>query len=278
VQRVNYLVVISDLHCGCRMGLCPPGEIALDGGGSYIASRHQKTVWAFWKSFWRDFIGEEITRGDPYAVLVNGDTLDGVHHGSTSQISHNLNDQANIAYACLKPVVEACAGRFYMVRGTEVHVGQSGCQEEALAARLGAIPDADGNYARWEAWIKLGKGLIHALHHVGTTGSQCYESTAVMKELAEAYTEAGRWHNRPPDVVVRSHRHRMIEVRVPTALGYGISFTTPAWQLKTPYTYRLAGARQSLPQIGGSVICQGPSDLYTRHMVGSIKRSKVVVI
>jgi PTS system nitrogen regulatory IIA component len=44
-----------------------------------------------------------------------------------------------------------------------------------------------------------------------------------MAELAEAYTEAGRWRNRPPDVIVRGHRHRHIEIRVPTALGYGIA-------------------------------------------------------
>ena len=74
---------------------------------------------------------------------------------------------------------------------------------------------------------------------------------------------------------VRGHRHRLIEVRVPTALGYGIAFTAPAWQLKTPYTYRIAG-RQSLPQIGGSVIRQGDEDLYTRHWVRSIGRTREV--
>ena len=34
---------------------------------------------------------------EPYAVLINGDSLDGVHHNSTTQISHNLGDQAFIA-------------------------------------------------------------------------------------------------------------------------------------------------------------------------------------
>lgn len=55
-------------------------------------------------------------------MLVLGDTLDGVHHRATTQVSANLADQAEIAYRVLKPVSDACRGRLYMVRGTEVGV------------------------------------------------------------------------------------------------------------------------------------------------------------
>jgi hypothetical protein len=130
----------------------------------------------------------------------------------------------------------------------------------------------------YELWVRVGKGLIHCLHHIGTTGSTHYESTAILKELAESYTEAGRWRNQPPDVVVRSHRHRHIEVRIPTSLGYGIAFCTAGWQLNTPFAYRIPGARITTPQIGGSLIRQGDSDLYTRHRIWSVDRSKEVVL
>lgn len=276
-ERVNNLVVVSDMHCGCKLGLHPDTPTPLDDGGEYMPSRRQLEVWGWWRHFWDVWV-PDVCHNEPYAVLVAGDILDGVHHGSTTQISHNLEDQAGIAYAALRPVAAACEGRLYMLRGTESHVGPSGVEEERLARRLGAVPDEDGKYARWEAWIELGKGLIHATHHIGTTGSQAYESTAVMRELAEAYTEAGRWRDRPPDVLVRGHRHRHIEIRVPTSLGSGIAFTCPAWQLKTPYTFRVAGARQSLPQIGGSVVRQGDEDLYTRHWVQSPKRTATVQI
>ncbi|MCG3178623.1 MAG: hypothetical protein BIFFINMI_00951 [Phycisphaerae bacterium] len=276
-RPINNLVVVSDLHCGCRLGLHPSAPTPLDDGGHYSPSRLQKIVWSWWCEFWDRWV-PEACHGEPFAVLVLGDILDGVHHGSTSQVSHNLEDQAEIAYRALSPIAERADGRFYMIRGTEAHVGPSGVEEERLAKRLGAVPDEDGRHARWEAWIELGRGLVHATHHIGTTGSQAYESTAVMRELAEAYTEAGRWRQRPPDVLVRGHRHRHIEVRVPTRLGYGIAFTCPAWQLKTPYCYRVPGARQSMPQIGGSVIRQGDSDLYTRHWVRSPERTKAVTL
>ncbi len=275
-SKINNLIVISDLHCGCRLGLCPPDPVPLDDGGTYHASKLQLKVWKWWREFWDKWV-PKVCHGEPYAVLVNGDSLDGVHHGSTTQISNNLADQAVVAYAALKPVREK-AQRFFMVRGTEAHVGKSGVEEERLARLLQAEPDREGRHARHEVWIRVGKGLCHILHHIGTTGSAQYESSGPMSELAAEYAEAGRERSRPPDVVVRSHRHRNIEVRVPTAIGYGIVFCTTGWQLKTPFTYRLAGARVSSPQIGGSVIRQGDEDLYTRHKTWKIDRPKVEVL
>ena len=74
--------------------------------------------------------------------------------------------------------------------------------------------------------------------------STCY---AVHEELNEAFTEAGGWGNKPPDVVIRSHRHRCIETRIPNAKGYATSFVTAGWQLKTPFAYRIVGGRQAVP-------------------------------
>ena len=275
--KINNLIIVSDEHCGCKLGLCPPGPIKLDDGGVYYPSRAQRKVWDMWEEFWYEWV-PQATHGEPFAVVNNGDSIDGVHHGSTTQISHNLLDQTRIARAVLKPIVELCEGRFYMIRGTEAHVGQSGCEEERLAESLGAIPDAEGRFARYELWANVGKGLVHCMHHIGTTGSAAYESTAVTKELTESYCEAGRNRLKPPDVIVRSHRHRHFEIRVPTSLGYGISFVTTGWQLKTPFVYKIPGGRVTSPQMGGSLIRQGDEDLFTRHKTRYIGRSKVEVL
>src|SRR5260370_29961508 len=54
---------------------------------------------------------------------------------------------------------------------------------DALLARpaTSAIPTPDGQHARWELWKQVGKGLVHFSHHIGTTGTNHYESTAVHK-------------------------------------------------------------------------------------------------
>lgn len=265
-------VIISDTHIGCQLGLCPP-EVRLDSGGSYRHSPLQAKVWSMWEEFWGDVV-PMWTRGEPYYLIHNGDCVDGSHHRATTQFTQNIEDQRRIAVDVLMPHVER-AHSYYHIRGTEAHVGQSGADEEAVAKDLGAVPDKYGNAARWELYKRIGGALVHFTHHIGTTSSTAYESSAPMRELAEAFVEAGRWGNEPPQVIVRSHRHRNIEIRVPTKDGYGIACVTPAWQLKTPFVFRL-GSRQSQPQIGGIFIRWGDEDgIYTRSRVWGIERPEV---
>lgn len=273
-STVKNIVVISDTHFGCQLGLCPP-SVTLDSGGNYKHSALQKKVWQMWTEFWNKWI-PQVTKGEDFILVHNGDAIDGKHHNAVTQITQNLHDQRKIAYEVLKPVIDnpKCK-KYYHIRGTEAHVGSSAQDEEALAKSLGAIPDEIGNYARWDLWLKLNSSLIHFTHHVGNTNSAAYESTAVYKEMVEAFNEAGRWGDRPPDVVVRSHRHRQFETRIATENGYGISLVTPAWQLKTPFSYRIGLGRSSTPQIGGYLIRHGDEDsIYTRFKVWKIERSK----
>lgn len=120
--------------------------------------------------------------------------------------------------------------------------------------------------------------MVNICHHIGTTGSMHYESSALSKEIGEAYIEAGRWGYEPPDVLVRSHRHRHSEVRLQSKRGFVTCVTTPGWQLMTPFAYRIPGARQAMPQIGAVVIRQGDTDVYTRPFVKSMERDKEVVL
>lgn len=272
-MTVNNLVVVSDLHVGCQLGLCHPTGATLDNGGTYRPSKLQRKVWRWWEQFWGEFV-PAATKGEPFAVCINGDVTDGVHHNSTTQWSHNLTDQAVMARSILAPLVAACDGRFYMVRGTEAHVGKSGQEEERLARDIGAIANAQGQHARYELWKLVGPRLVHLLHHIGTTGSQAYEATAVHKELVESITEAGRWNRRSPDIIVRSHRHRYIETVITTALGRTAACVTPAWQLKTPFAWKIPGARLSEPQIGGLVIRFAHDELFVRPWVQSLDREK----
>lgn len=271
------LICFSDTHIACRGGLCHPDPFSIDGGGTYTPSEPQQMLYRAWHKFWHEWV-PFVTKKEPFAVLANGDLFDGVHHGSKTQVSQNYADQEKMALTLLEPIVEACNGQFYVTRGTEAHVGKSGEFEEMLAKKLGAIPDEHGHYSRFELFARVGDGLVHALHHIGTTGSSHYESTAVMKELTESFTESGRWGDSPPDIVVRSHRHRLLEVRIPTKLGYGIAFVTAGWQLKTPFTYKIPGGRLTTPQIGGSLIRFARGELFTRHKIWRMERPKIVAL
>jgi len=271
-KPIQNAIVISDTHCGCQLGLCPP-QVRLRHGGTYTQSRFQKKVWECWLEFWEKWV-PKVTRGEPFCVIFNGDALDGRHHNSTHQISHDLSDQARIAYEVLAPVVDKSDG-FYFVSGTPAHAGEAAENEEQLAVDLGAVKDTEtGNHSRFELYIKVGSALVHAAHHIGVTSSMAYEATALGKEFNEFCAESARWRRPIPDIVVRSHRHRHLETKVPTAHTYGIIFVTAAWQLKTPWLFKVPGGRVTTPMLGGSLVRQGDEEFYTRHWVRETKRSK----
>lgn len=273
-KRVKNLVVISDTHIGCKLGLCHPEGFELDEGGVYMPSDLQKKVWSHWRYFWNKWV-PQVCHDEPYAVIFNGDMIDGVHHNAVTQVTHNLTFQRRHAEKIMRPIVEnkQCSA-YYHIRGTEAHGGKSSAEEESLAGSLGAIPNEQGQYARYELWLNVGPALVHVLHHLGATGSAFYESTALNRELTNSYMEAGRWQDKPPDICIRSHRHRNAEVRVPTALGYGICCCTAGWQLKGPLVFRM-NIKMSQPQLGGTIVRQGDEDVYTRHYVQRLERPQV---
>ena len=279
-EYVKNIVVISDQHAGCQLGLCPP-TVRLDNDGIYKSNKAQKFVYYFWQFFWEEWI-PMVTKEEPYIVVNNGDALDGIHHQSTTQISQNIQDQILIAEKLLMPIVKnPLCEKYFHVRGTEAHSGIAGIYEEQLAKELGSVQNDVGQYASWEHFIQIGqhKKLCHFTHTVGTSSSAAYESTAANREVVEMLIEAARWGEKAPDCIVRSHRHKQIEIRKASKNGYSTMFITPGWQLKTPFSYRIVQGRVSAPEIGGYLIREGDEDgLYTRFKVMKTKRPKVIII
>lgn len=284
-MTLNNLVIVSDIHSGCRLALCPREGVPLDDGGTYMPSALQLKLADYWDYFWDVWV-PDATRGEPYAVVINGDAIEGNHHRASTPFSINPVDQCRCARLLIEPKLAAAkkARKFkglYMVRGTEAHVGISASEEEGLGATLGAIPNAEGQYVRWDLWKQIGDGkLVHFLHHIGTTGSQAYEATAVHKELVEEFVEAGRWKRQPPDAIVRSHRHRHFETVIATGTdagetGRALAVVTPAWQGKTPFAWKIPGARLSTPQFGGVLLRYAHGRLFCDAKVWTVDRSVV---
>jgi hypothetical protein len=176
----------------------------------------------------------------------------------------------------MKPRIDMAAA-YYHVRGTEVHVGQSGEDEETAARDLGAVPDSEGRHARWELTLEMGGHLVNFMHHISTSTSPFARTGALQREVTNHYVEVGKWGDRPYSMLVRSHRHTHDEVAHRSQRGKVTVVTTPAWQLKTPYVFRIS-ARMSQPEIGGLVIRLADDELFTRPFVKRISPPKEVTI
>jgi len=271
VNGVRWLFFISDLHSGSSLALCPPG-FRVDGGQRIGLSDIQKCYWAHWSHMINEWL-PTVTQGEPFAVIVNGDAVEGNHHKNVQVWSPNEDDHVRCAAQLLMPLRNK-AEYMFLIRGTEAHVGAGGKLEEALARvlhadvgqqpieRMGEIQYADDDTdqlnpipvrSHYELWIRLGAKLIHSSHHIGCTSSTAYELSALSRELAGSLQESAQWGDEPADVMIRSHRHRFSFGGIPNKKGTARIVITPAWQACTSFSYRI-GANMRRPQLGGVVI------------------------
>lgn len=248
------LAVVSDVHAGSTVALCPP-KILLDDGGSYEASKPQRWLWQSWVGFWdRVKLVRHEHKAELYAVF-NGDLVEGNHHGTSQILSGNPNAQAAVVNAAMGIPLAMKPDRIFVVRGTESHVGASACAEERIAdgLRRDKRPvegDPETSTASW--WhlrMEVHNTLIDVTHH-GRTGQREHTrgSAAVLHahDILLSHVKSGE---RYPDLALRGHYHRFNDSgdAAPTRV-----ITSGAWQLKTGYVHKVAA--DSLADIGGLIV------------------------
>lgn len=254
------IVAISDLHIGSHSGLIPGDGLVTHEGNVVKPNKFQRTTLKYWDDFWGEFVPRHTKGCKKIAIVINGDIIDGVHHNTTYIVTNSWQKQENAAVEFLKPIRDR-TDKFYVVRGTESHTGQCSESEERIAKTLGAVSVKDGRkeeFTSWQWWIDCDGVLFQFAHHIGTTSSAAYETSAPMRELVGGLVENAQWNRRLPDVMVRSHRHRFNEVSIPSPRGRIRCVITPGWQVKTPFVERLD--RMRMPHIGGVVfLCEDGS-------------------
>lgn len=240
------ITIVSDLHVGSSTGLCPVDGLMLDDGGIYSPSQYQMELSKAWSRFFDATLA--IKKTSKRVLVVNGDIVDGSHHNTVALATNNIAIQERAAVQILKPIAEKY-DKVYVTRGTEAHVQPSAQSDERIAMGIGAEVDDIENHSRWQLWLDVEGIIFNIAHHIGTTSSAAYESSAVMREMVAALVEAGQWNQEMPDVFVRSHRHRYIELAIPSVKGKITAVVTPSWQLRTPFVERVD--RMRMPHIGG---------------------------
>lgn len=264
------IVIVSDLHCGSTLGLTTEQVMPMAEGGGYQPSRFQADVARAWHDFFRNIVPKETKGSKKRILVVNGDMVDGNHHNTVALATNNIQIQEMWATTILTDASKDF-DRVYCTLGTEAHSLPGGQADERIAAAIGAEKNPDGMSAAWQLWLDIDGMLVNIAHHIGTTSSAAYESSAVMRELVAALVEAGQWEQKLPDVIVRSHRHRYIRLAIPSAKGEIQAVVTPGWQLKTPFVERLD--RMRMPHIGAIILkmdgstCEIKAKIYPMRQV-----------
>ena len=251
------VVFLADNHINGKTALTAP-DIQDDDGDIYKQNLIQEWLWYTWNKCIDDIknvIGKCYT-----TIIFNGDVVDlDSKKRSLQMVSRNPATIMRMARKTLEPMLEL-ADRFFIVRGTEAHVGQSGWIEEMLAESLGAEPNKEVGQASWWHLRAEFSGVKFDIAHHTSMGTLPYTYPNTMSRLIQvARLNYLEWGETPPDVMVRAHNHRHVDTGT-TFSTRGVSL--PCWQFPNSYIYRI-GKENDKPHIGASVfICDNGEHTY----------------
>lgn len=217
-QAPKRVVIISDLHCGHKVGLTHPNWQYQPGfaGNKYLALA-QKEMW--------DAYASMMDKLKPIDMLiVNGDCIDG-RNDKSGGVELCLPDrihQVGCAADCIK---YAESPKTVIVRGTDYHVGKEEDWEDILADKVGAISVTDQEY------VDVNGLMFDVKHYVGSSRVPHGRYTAIAREKVWN-TLCNERHEFPKcDIIIRSHVHYHGYVGGVTNGGYKwIAITTPSLQ------------------------------------------------
>ncbi len=236
---VRCVVVVADVHAGSTKGLLPPDFINLED--SPIAQNPmQRWLWECWLRGLA-FIGETLD-GAPYGLVLNGDLIEGVHHGTKEIISPEVGDHKKAAVEVLRPLAEG-AKKTFVVRGTECHVGN---QEMSIAESLGAQinPESPAKNRTFDR-LTLDVAGVRCVfrHHISASVRRQLSATQLSIALGEEQLEAANNEERIPRVVCAAHRHRFGQFQD----DHGLCVVSPPWQFLTRHGHKVVSAARTKP-------------------------------
>ena len=238
-KPIKRIVALSDLHIGSTKGLLIPGFKTLEDNEIKLNAM-QEWLWLCWVKA-NLFIDEQV--GDePFALVVNGDVIEGIHHGTKEIWSPEITDQRNAAVEILTDLTTKAAASF-IVRGTECHVQNS---ESGIGSQLGCIRDEQTGLYAFDRLVLELNGIRHVFrHHIGTSVRRGLAGTQLSANLAEEQVEAANNGEKIPRVVVCSHRHKFGLYQDTN----GLLVVTPPFQGLTRFGHKVVSQARTNPGI-----------------------------
>lgn len=220
------LLAVSDTHCGSEVGLAPP-ESKLSKGNivSFGENHHQRWLWDNWLNSINCV--KKVCGRDKPALLLNGDAIEGRHHGNEDVIAQTNQNHAEIAKDAFKPLL-AIVGKIYVVAGTYAHTKR---KEDYVAREI----KAEGHCAKNKWLLDINGTLVDCAHHMGTTSRVYLEASLMSIHMGNARLNYLRSRQRVPDVFIRSHRH----CGGWFCDGQGLFCVTGGWQFLTRHGYKV---------------------------------------
>lgn len=236
---IRLVVVLSDLHAGSTKGLLPPDFVTLEAqevGQNPI----QQWLWDCWRRA-NDFIDATVGR-DPWALVLNGDLIEGIHHGTKEIISPEVADHRRAGMEILRPLAKRAA-KVFVVRGTECHVNN---HEVGMAEELHGVKNPEtGLHAFDRLTLDVCGVRCVFRHHIPASLRRNLAGTQLSVQLAEEQLEAANNGEPIPRVVGCAHRHKPDSYQNDN----GLCFVSPPWQALTRHGHKVVSPARTKPGV-----------------------------
>ena len=237
-KRPKLVFVLSDLHCGSTLAVMPPSFQTLEGN-VIEHNAIQQWLWTCWLETKKWIL--ETADGDSFALVINGDLIEGNHHRTMQIISPDVADHVGAAIELLKPLAKD-ASKVFIVRGTECHTGSI---ENAIGKALKATPTPDGAGAWDRLLLDVNETRCVFRHHIGTSTRLALSLTQLGVQLAEEQLEAARAGDPIPTVLCCAHRHKFDH----GGNHKGIVIVSPPWQALTRFGHKVVSQARTYPGV-----------------------------
>jgi hypothetical protein len=228
-KPITKLLILSDLHIGSALSPIPQPFITMNGN-EVVANPVQRWLNQCWEDMLQ-WVDEQVGT-DPFAIVFNGDVIDGLHHGTKEVFSPEIDDQIEAATMFLAPLAMRAAKRFFVL-GTECHTNS---HEHRIAFELNGERNPETNRCSFSRLtLNMGHHTIICKHHIGTSMRMWTEASALASNLAEERLQAAVNNHPLPDVLVCSHRHKFGHWQD----SYGHCIVTPPWQCATRFAHKV---------------------------------------
>jgi len=218
-RKFKRLVVISDLHCGHRIGLTPPDwwydDRVATGRNAKIA-KYQRELWN-----WYAAVIQTLQPVD--YLVVNGDAIDGKggKSGSSEQAQADRNEQCKMAVKCIDIVKAKEVGIIY---GTPYHAGT----EEDWEFTISEMVKTPVMFVSGQEFFKLNGVIFDFKHKISSSTIPHGRFTAIAREKLWNIIWSSRDQQPKADFIIRSHVHYHIIDTDPA--GGWVGIITPGLQ------------------------------------------------
>ncbi len=214
-SQMKRVVVVSDFHCGHKVGLTHPDFDARP-------KRTRTQAWDFFRlrrKCW-DFVARRAEKLQPVDLLiVNGDCIDGKggKSGGTELLTTDRDEQCAMAVAVIE---QFRAETILMSHGTPYHTGSGEDWENSIAKDVDAHKIGNHDFA------SVNGVVFDYRHYVGRSVIPHGRHTAVAREKLWSILWSERGEYPASDIILRSHVHYHAFCGGP---GW-LAMTTPALQ------------------------------------------------